>query len=502
MLREERRKNRLQDLKDKLFAICGNEYSLLSTDYVNMRTKVKMRHNVCGTIFEVRPDAFFREKGYTRCPNKDCVRKRIEKTSMEKFGYKNCLSSPDVRAKVQDTMTQKYGTDSFFKNGLIQNSMKEKYGLESSNQMHIVQPYSQIVYNKEKLQKWKEGFINKEKHNPTLLDFCNLSGYSPSAVYKIFDEYNIPFEDIFEVSSSMYEKEIKGFLEKNNIAYKIHDRDTIAPLELDFFIPSRNIAIEVNGAFFHNSSVSLGYGRPPKEKYYHQQKSLLCEQKGIRLIHIFEWELYKGYIDKTLSFLESILHINQQRIFARKCSLVIIHPKQANAFYENNHLQGKTTNCKYNYGLTYNNELVSCMSFSQRNQEFFLTRFCSQKGLEVVGGASKLFSYFVKTVDPNIIISFSDITKMSGNVYNILGFKVEGITAPSYWWYKNLNNVYWRRQCQKQYMHKLPGFDSNYKYLEHKNDPFWQRSEKEIMESKKYIQIFDSGMRKHIWRKR
>lgn len=88
MLREERRKNRLQDLKDKLFAICGNEYSLLSTDYVNMRTKVKMRHNVCGTIFEVRPDAFFREKGYTRCPNKDCVRKRIEKTSMENLDIK------------------------------------------------------------------------------------------------------------------------------------------------------------------------------------------------------------------------------------------------------------------------------------------------------------------------------------------------------------------------------------------------------------------------------
>lgn len=501
MLSKGQREKKLNELKEKMYEKCGDEYELISKEYVNMRTKIKVKHNVCGTVFEVRPDAFFREKGYTRCPNKNCMKKRIEETTLKKFGYKCALSSPEVREKAKNTMKEKYGVESFFENGLIQEKMKEKYNVTSSNQMHINEPYSQIIQSKDQLKKWKEDFIKEEKSAPTLLDFCSLSGYSSSAVYKKFDELGFNIEEIFNVSSSMFEEKIKAFLDKNHISYQTHNRDIISPLELDFFIPDFNIAIETNGAFFHNSSIQTGHNRPPKERLYHQRKSLLCEDKGIRLIHIFEWDLYKKNIDNTLSFLESVFHINQKKIYARKCSLKDISSRQANDLYESNHLQGKTSNCKYNYGLFYNNQLVACMSFSKRKEEFFLTRFCSLKGTEIVGGASKLFSYFIKTVDPAIIISFSDITKMSGNVYKILGFKTEGVTAPSYWWYKNYNNIYWRRQCQKQYMHKLPGFDPTYKYIDHKDDTFWQRSEKEIMESKKYIQVFDSGMRKHVWRK-
>ena len=88
---------------------------------------------------------------------------------------------------------------------------------------------------------------------------------------------------------------------------------------------------------------------------------------------------------------------------------------------------------------------------------------------------------------------------MSGKVYDKLGFQIEGITAPSYWWVKRNNIVYWRRDCQKQYMHRLYGFDENYKYKEHKDDDFWRQSEKEIMESKGYLQIFDAGMKKYVW---
>lgn len=501
MLTENERKQKLKYFKEEMKKKCGDEYSLLSTEYINMRTKIEIRHNVCGTIFQIRPDAFFREKHPTRCPNKECMRKRIEETNLKRFGYKCTLSSPEIREKAKKTMKEKYGAESFFENGLIQQKMKEKYNLTSSNQIHINEPYPQIIQDINRLKEWRNDFIRKEGSTPTLLSFCNLSGYSPSAVYKKFDELGFNMEDVFDVSSSMFEKEIKAFLDKNNISYKTHNRDIIAPLELDFFLPNFNIAIEINGAFFHNSSIQTGHNQPPKERLYHQNKSLLCEKKGIRLIHIFEWELYKQNIDKTLSFLESVLHIKQKRVFARKCTLQDISSKKANEFYEKHHLQGKTSNCKYNYGLFYNNELIACMSFSKRKEEFFLARFCSESGIEVVGGASKLFSYFIKTVNPTIIISFSDITKMSGKVYEILGFKIEEITAPSYWWFKNINNIYWRRDCQKQYMHKLPGFDPNYKYLEHKKDDFWKRSEKEIMESKRYIQIFDSGMRKHVWRK-
>lgn len=500
-LSQEERNKRLQFLKNKMYNICGNEYTLLSTEYINARTKIKVRHNTCGTVFEVRPDAFFREKGYTRCPRKECVQQRIKNTNLKRFGYECCLASPKIRDKVKKTMQKKYGSDSFFKNGLIQSKMKEKYGLQSSHQLHIEEPYATMVRNEQQLIEWSKTFQEKNKTMPNLLDFCNVSGYSPSAVYKILEEENIEISKVFNTSSSTYESIIARFLNDNGIQYEVHNRVIISPLELDFYIPDFKIAIEVNGAFFHNSSIYVRDSKPPKDKFYHQKKSIECESKGIRLIHIFEWDLYKENLQKTLSFLRSVFHINQYKIFARKCVINNIDNITANSFYEENHLQGKTNNCQYNYGLFYNNELVACMSFLKRKEEYSLTRFCSKKEIEVVGGASKLFKHFVKCISPNEIISFSDITKMSGNVYKILGFKVESITTPSYWWFKNPSNYHWRRECQKQYMHKLPGFDPDYKYLEHKLDPFWQRTEKEIMESKKYIQVFDSGMRKHIWRK-
>ena len=497
----EEKGKKLMELKQKMADLYGEEYYLLSTKYVNMRTKIKIKHNKCGTIFEVRPDAFFRQRNPTGCPNKECVKQRTENTNLERFGYKNPLESPEIQRKVRNTMIERYGENSFFKGGLIQNSMKEKYGFKSSHQIHIIEPYATISNDKEKLLEWKKQFIKENKYSPTLSDFCNVSGYSPSAIYKIFYEKNINISEIFDTTSSIYEKEIEHFFKKNNIAYVTHERNIIAPLELDFFVPDFNIAIEVNGAYFHNSTKEVKNGRPPKDRLYHQKKSLECENKGIRLIHIFEWDLYPEHIRKTLGFLCSVFKISQQKIFARKCVLKDISNKQANSFYENNHLQGNTNNCKFNYGLFYNDELVSCMSFSKRNEQYILSRFCSKIDIEVVGGASKLFKHFLRIENPQIIISFSDITKMSGNVYKILGFKIEKITAPSYWWFHNPSSYYWRRDCQKQYMYKLNGFDKDYKYLEHKQDPFWQRSEKEIMESKGYFQIFDSGMRKHVWRK-
>ena len=48
-------------LKEKMQEIYGNEYSLLSTEYVNARDKVEIKHNSCGTIFNMRVDAFFRK---------------------------------------------------------------------------------------------------------------------------------------------------------------------------------------------------------------------------------------------------------------------------------------------------------------------------------------------------------------------------------------------------------------------------------------------------------
>jgi hypothetical protein len=61
-------------------------------------------------------------------------------------------------------------------------------------------------------------------------------------------------------------------------------------------LPDLKLAIEYNGKWYH----SVNAGTP---KDYHLHKSLLCRDKGIRLIHIYEFE----DIDKQKFLLKELI---------------------------------------------------------------------------------------------------------------------------------------------------------------------------------------------------
>ena len=67
-----------------------------------------------------------------------------------------------------------------------------------------------------------------------------------------------------------------------------------------------------------------------------------------------------------------------------------------------------------------------------KNYEYELIRYCSSK--KVVGGAEKLFNYFIKTYNPKSIISYCDWSKFNGNVYSKLGFKYKSYSICKHWY--------------------------------------------------------------------
>ena len=134
-----------------------------------------------------------------------------------------------------------------------------------------------------------------------------------------------------------------------------------------------------------------------------------------------------------------------------------------------------------------------------QNWERNLNRFCSKCWYYIAHWAEKLFKKFLEDYKPDHVISFSDITKHSWWLYNALWFEMTEIQEPSY---RRVNLKTWtpyrRRDCQKQRMHRLPWFDNNYKYLEHKEDDFRKQTEAQLMESHWYVRVFDAWMRKHV----
>lgn len=79
---------------------------------------------------------------------------------------------------------------------------------------------------------------------------------------------------------SSIEKMVHRWLFEAGVDFETNDRSIISPLELDVHIPSKKIAIEVNGVYYHSTRF-VGPHR-------HRHKYLICKEQGITLLTIFE----------------------------------------------------------------------------------------------------------------------------------------------------------------------------------------------------------------------
>jgi len=309
----------------------------------------------------------------------------------------------------------------------------------------------------------------KWRENGGMLDLCHSYGFEPVDEYihahdvitfrclKCKHEFKtiwnylqsgkncpncFPNNGVSKAETQVYEfiKTIfKGEICKNT--YKV-----IHPQELDIFIPSLMIAIEFNGLWAHSANCEWG----GKDKKYHLQKTLECEKKNIRLIHIFsdEWR-YKKEIVKAR--LKHILGVNNiERIYARKCQIQEISIQDKNKFLDKYHLQGKDQS-QIKLGAYFNNELISVMTFSKgkiskgskpKNGIWELNRFCSIDKYHIIGIAGKLLSHFKKNYEWKEIFSYSDRRWSDGNLYNQLGFQFKYFTEPSYWYLKGYKRIH------------------------------------------------------------
>ena len=76
-------------------------------------------------------------------------------------------------------------------------------------------------------------------------------------------------------------KWLKEFIDPNDI--EVGTFKIIPPRQLDIFIKSKKIGIEFNGTFYHSIEHGTKVG-------YHLMKTAMCEDLGIKLIHIWEDE--------------------------------------------------------------------------------------------------------------------------------------------------------------------------------------------------------------------
>nr|DAT67965.1 MAG TPA: endonuclease-like protein [Caudoviricetes sp.] len=277
------------------------------------------------------------------------------------------------------------------------------------------------------------------------------------------------------VSASKFEIEIVNFIKTFYCGEIItNSKDIIPPMELDIFLPEFNLGIEINGMYWHSEKF--------KEKNYHLHKYNLCKDKGIRLISIWEWEIIKDK-DKIENFIKNLIS-EKIKLQARKLQIRNVNIKEQKSFLKDNHLQGYVP-CSLALGLYFEDELIQIMTLrakDKKNKIYEIGRLATKIGYSVIGGAERLFKNLLSYVDYTEIISYNNLDKFTGEVYERLGLSLKDITIP-YGWISDRRFVP-RYQTQKNKLIKQ-GFDKN-------------KSESEIMRNEGFSKIYLTGVQKFV----
>lgn len=261
------------------------------------------------------------------------------------------------------------------------------------------------------------------------------------------------------------------------------DRSILNGKELDIYIPEYKLAFEFNGIYWHSHK--------HKPNNYHLDKTNRCEELGIHLIHIYEDEwINKKEIVK--SRIRSKLKKDVNKFYGRNTIIKEIDNIIAKDFLNKNHLQGYTQS-SVKLGLYKNDELLSVMTFGKLRvtlgnkselDNYELLRFATKLDTIVIGGANKLFKYFIDNYRPTYILSYADRSwsNIYSNVYLNLNFKLSTTTSPGYYYYSFDNGIftkYHRYKYRKSNLISL-GYDSN-------------KTEFEITDDLKLLRVYNSG---------
>ena len=413
--------------KQKLsLKVVKEEGCLNSEDYINAGTSnLHFTCEECGRIYTTSLSSF-REQPVKLCKN--CSRHRVDalrKIPVDKLKAIGCLNIEDyITADTHNLLFPCTNCDSTYTTRF----------LDYKNHSHLCSSCIKEKNKKEHIAKAKkrleatgckniEDYTGATDHN--LLFPCTNCGSTYTTSFSIYlnhsklcskcnATFSKPEEELAEYVKSIY----SGKIERN-----YRDKDN-GISELDIYLPELNYAIEFNGIIWHSEKYQ-------KNINYHKNKTDACSKLGITLWHIWEddW-VYKKDLIKAM--LRSIIVKDNKRIFARKCEVrEVTDNKLIKKFMNTNHLQG-FVGSTIKYGLYFNDELYSLMTFAVSKGTWTLNRFCTKVGYTIVGGASKLIKHFQKEHKGVDVYSFSDNTYSGGGLYETLGFKNIGTIRVDY----------------------------------------------------------------------
>ena len=401
-------------------------------------------------------------------------REKTKQIWLEKYGVENPLQDPNIFKKARDTMTERYGVEfSGQSTELLQkqkDTMIKRYGVEHAFQhaefkekrnntmlerygvIHALHNPKFVEQAKEHsketelllhgLKGWRLEHLTDEQYailqdNDKLRELINthsitsiakLLDVSPSCMYQIFKSNNIsiPYKTISALHQSVIDF-IRQLVPDANIL--LNDHSILGRMELDVLLPEYKLALECNGSYWHSETKG-------KSKYYHLTKSNKCKSKNIKLLHIWEheWLNYSDILKSIISKeLNKFNYIDSQLLTIKHTS-----NHEEEFFLKETHLEGYEPS-NMAVGLYQNADLLSLISFSQTDitNSWKIVRYATKLNININNGYNKIFSHFIKTINPDSIIASTQKHISDGKVLSDLGFKLSYSSEPSKFYIKH-----------------------------------------------------------------
>jgi hypothetical protein len=395
-------------------------------------------------------------------------------TDAHKRLYQDVILVNLITTGIKKTKLKNHGDENYNNRPLAKETCLTRYGVENSwlTTESKKNPNLVNLHVKELLAQ------DYEKY--TILEIAEKNNVHVQTVYRYLGYHGLknPFK-------SSFEKEIEIYLKSLGVTNILLNKRTIIGKELDIYLPEYNLAIEYNGLYWHHDGI------PHITKTYHYEKFKKCEEKGITLLTIFgnTWDEKK---DLWKQKIKAKLQLAATKIFARKTKVVPIKIKDSKAFLDNNHIQGYCS-AQIGLALIYNEQIVAVMTFSKKrpgigksrgDNAYELVRYATSQ--QVTGGASKLLLHFIKNYFPTLIYSYSDNQYSSGNLYQQLGFTLEQENKSGYRYYDPSKHKMFHRFSFTKSKLVAGGFSAD-------------KTEKEIMDDRGFLRIWDCGTRTWIY---
>lgn len=456
-----------RELKDKFLKKCSDrwgEYEFFG-DYVNSNTKAVFRHKSCGNEFKMTPHNFGAGHGCPKC----ALRRKAESLKESKGSrildlIKESNGEYELRSEYVNNRTpvaiyhKKCGRVSSRRPSTVclksfsgelctlcardADTARKTYSLKEANARltEVNSEYEFVTYFGASSRALVRHSVCGEMFYAKASYFILGDGHCPKCTTNI----------------SKGERELYNWVKSICPEAEQSARDIENVSEIDILVRDKGVGIEFNGHFWHSaqrlSAPSPRTGKPrmsyAEAKRYHYEKSFWAEKAGIRLIHVwdYEWE-----DERKRRVLENIilgaLGMLPERYFARKTTCHHYKNgcdrwKELDKFFAENNIQGNRGGSDVFTLEDDSGRVLMAYKFGRPSggraknlYEYEMVRGASAYGVQVVGGASKLWKHAMAALKPNSVVYYIDYNYFDGRSVNKLGGKFIGSQpgVKNYW---------------------------------------------------------------------